>query len=213
MRIQNGYFLVGMFVLVAACATTQMYFGQFEGPFQLQFLNEKPGDRRMQLLQDVSYRDPSGKAWTAPKGYATDGASIPRALWSILGGPFDGPYRQAAVIHDYYCDIKTESSKDVHRIFYYAARASGVGERMAKVLYGGVLAGGPKWGSQKSSCHNCHQLPPNYGTDRNGVMFVRPVLTEQDAKKIAAWIEKTSPSLEEIDQFIEREFPKNVFGH
>ena len=42
-------------------------------------------------------------AWvTVPAGYLTDGASVPRALWSLI--PPWGAYGQAAVVHDLVCE-------------------------------------------------------------------------------------------------------------
>ena len=41
----------------------------------------------------------SGKTIAVPKGFLTDGASIPQFLWSML--PTWGAYSRAAVIHDY----------------------------------------------------------------------------------------------------------------
>lgn len=35
-----------------------------------------------------------------PGGFVTDGASIPRLLWTVVGHPL-GKYAQAAVLHDY----------------------------------------------------------------------------------------------------------------
>lgn len=35
-----------------------------------------------------------------PKGFITDGASIPKVCWTIIGHPF-GQALEAAVIHDY----------------------------------------------------------------------------------------------------------------
>jgi len=37
---------------------------------------------------------------TAPFDMETDGASIPRFFWRLIGPPLTGKYRQAAVIHD-----------------------------------------------------------------------------------------------------------------
>lgn len=37
-----------------------------------------------------------------PAGYLTDGASVPRAFWSII--PPWGNYGQAAIVHDYLCE-------------------------------------------------------------------------------------------------------------
>lgn len=43
------------------------------------------------------------KEWvTIPKGYLTDGASVPRVFWSLL--PPWGKYGQAVVVHDYLCE-------------------------------------------------------------------------------------------------------------
>ena len=45
----------------------------------------------------------SDSRWVyVPAGYLTDGASVPRALWSLI--PPWGPYGQAAVVHDIVCE-------------------------------------------------------------------------------------------------------------
>src|ERR1044071_5961302 len=46
--------------------------------------------RTMTLLTELRYTDPHGEVWIAPIGSLVDGASIPRYLWSIMGGPFEG---------------------------------------------------------------------------------------------------------------------------
>ena len=46
--------------------------------------------RTMTLLNELRYTDPKGVIWIAPAGSVIDGASIPRALWSLMGGPFEG---------------------------------------------------------------------------------------------------------------------------
>src|SRR5262245_19425098 len=56
--------------------------------------------RTMTLLGELRYTDPHGEEWIAPIGSIVDGASIPRYLWSIMGGPFEGKYRNASVLHD-----------------------------------------------------------------------------------------------------------------
>jgi len=38
---------------------------------------------------------------TVPKGYVTDGASIPRFLWRLCGSPMDLPRVYAAIVHDW----------------------------------------------------------------------------------------------------------------
>lgn len=40
---------------------------------------------------------------TVPAEFETDGATIPRALWSIIGPPMRGNHLIPALIHDYLC--------------------------------------------------------------------------------------------------------------
>ena len=42
-------------------------------------------DRRMKILHDFSFTDPRSRVWEAPAGSVVDGASIPRALWTVVG--------------------------------------------------------------------------------------------------------------------------------
>jgi hypothetical protein len=102
-------------------------------------------DRRMQLLEDFAFVDPNGVRWLAPGGSRIDGASIPRALWSIAGDPFSGTYRRASVLHDVACDARTQPSKVVHRMFYDAMVADGTSESQAVEFYTAVRLFGPHW--------------------------------------------------------------------
>ena len=104
-----------------------------------------PGTRNMRLVEPFTFVDSMGFRWTAPVGYETNGASIPRILWSIAGSPFDGPYRRAAVIHDWGCDARPVSSKQVHRMFYDAMLADGVDQDTATRFYAAVRLFGPRW--------------------------------------------------------------------
>jgi hypothetical protein len=102
--------------------------------------------RTMTLLNDVTFIDARGQRWTARRHSSIDGASIPQVLWSA-GGPYEGKYRDASVIHDYYCDETPKSRRwtDVHRMFYEAMLVSGVGQARALVMYGAVYRHGPRW--------------------------------------------------------------------
>jgi hypothetical protein len=104
------------------------------------------GDGRlMRLKQPYTFVDSACRKWIAPKGTLVDGASIPGALWSIIGGPFEGPYRNASVLHDWYCITRTMPWRDVHRMFFEGMIASGVPRIQAQILYGAVYLGGPRW--------------------------------------------------------------------
>jgi hypothetical protein len=69
-----------------------------------------------------------------PKGYVTDGASVPRIFWSIF--PPWGVYGQAAIVHDYLCDFRKltrngdkgvydMTQKEIDDIFYDAMKVAG----------------------------------------------------------------------------------------
>ena len=47
----------------------------------------------------------TGRYISIPAGYLTDGASVPRVLWSIV--PPWGRYGQAAIVHDFLCEYLT----------------------------------------------------------------------------------------------------------
>jgi hypothetical protein len=99
----------------------------------------------MELVEDFGYVDPSGLRWDAPSGSVIDGASIPRALWTVVGSPFTGEYRNGSVVHDVACVRKTKSWQTVHRMFYDAMRCGGVGEKRALFMYAAVFHFGPRW--------------------------------------------------------------------
>jgi hypothetical protein len=86
--------------------------GQFSSDPQAVWLTEDgTEDRNMQVLQTFSFTDPAGKAWQAPKDSVVDGASIPRALWTIVGSPYTGDYRRASIVHDVACADAGKDSK------------------------------------------------------------------------------------------------------
>jgi hypothetical protein len=117
-------------------------FGRYIGTVQAEWLSD---GRRMKLLADFIYVDPSEVQWLAPKGWVVDGASIPRIAWTLVGGPFEGKYRDASVIHDVACDQKAQPWELVHLTFYYGMRASGVKHGAALLMYWAVYFGGPRW--------------------------------------------------------------------
>jgi Protein of unknown function (DUF1353) len=86
------------------------------GKYQRRALVELLNDgRRVKLEEPFAYIDPGKIRWQVPKDAVVDGASIPRMLWLLLGGPFEGKYRNASIIHDWYCDIRVRPWKQVVR--------------------------------------------------------------------------------------------------
>ena len=106
--------------------------------------------RSMTLVEDLAFKDSAGATWKVPAGATVDGASVPQAFWSIAGSPFAGNYRNAAIIHDYYCQTRSRPWQDVHKMFLEAMIASAVPESQAQLLYLAVYRFGPRWDGPKN---------------------------------------------------------------
>jgi hypothetical protein len=88
-------------------------YGSFNGPVRARWLSD---GRYMALCNALEFTQSDRRLWTAPVGTRTDGASIPPIFWPFIGGPFEGKYRDASVVHDYECCTKTHAWRDVDRI-------------------------------------------------------------------------------------------------
>jgi hypothetical protein len=111
----------------------------FSGEVQAEWL---PDGETMRLLSPLRYTDHAGRVWTAPAGFVTDGASIPRALWIIVGAPFNGKYREAAVLHDAAYRTLGVTKEDADNMLWEASIELGCEEWLADLIYEGVRVGG-----------------------------------------------------------------------
>jgi hypothetical protein len=129
-------------ILLAALAVAGN-FGYFIGQPRTKW---SPDGRTMTLLADFTYVDSHSVRWTAPANSVIDGASIPQLFWSIVGGPYEGQYRNASIVHDTECQTPHKHDwRSVHRMFYSACRAGGVGLIKGKILFAAVYHFGPRW--------------------------------------------------------------------
>jgi hypothetical protein len=118
-------------------------YGWFEDCVRARWLDD---GRYMALLNPLVFHQTQGnRVWTAPARTRTDGASIPPAFWSIIGGPFEGKYRDASVNHDYECCVQQNPWREVHRMFYDGMMARGEEAWRAKLMYFAVFFFGPRW--------------------------------------------------------------------
>lgn len=141
-------------------ALAQEHFGEFLDKLKGIFLVETKPRPAFKLDGAFRFMDPNGLLWTVPSETQVDGASIPQLFWSLIGGPFEGPYINASVIHDYYCEKKERTAHDTHRNFYYGMRASGVSEWKAILMHWAVSTFGPSWRLERRVAiqHNCGQI-------------------------------------------------------
>ena len=63
----------------------------------------------------------------------------------IMGGPFEGKYRNASVLHDVAYGEHNRPWQDCDRMFYYAMRCSGVSAAEAKTMYYALYRFGHHW--------------------------------------------------------------------
>jgi hypothetical protein len=182
---RRSFILIAAAALSAACARgaiAEDNYGHFIGKFVAEFGND---GRKVTLLEPYSFVDPTGTEWDVPDGYKTDGASVPTALWALYP-PFTGTYRSAAVIHDYYCDAKTRSWQDTHKVFYYAMRAANVDEKTAKIMYGAVYLFGPRWG------------PGTQPGQHAAPIAATPERQEAVVKQLQDMVERENPDLDDL---------------
>jgi hypothetical protein len=71
-------------------------------PLRAQIFDYQHGKRRIILSAPFSAVTSMGVV-TAPAGMISDGGSIPRAAWSIVGHPLS-EFLEECVIHDWACD-------------------------------------------------------------------------------------------------------------
>jgi hypothetical protein len=114
----------------------------FENDVITKWLTGPGEDRDMELIECFAFVEPAQR-WEAPPGSVVNGASIPSGLWSIVGSPFVGNYRRAAVLHDvYYGDHQGKTRKRVDEMFRSAMLTDGVSDDKAQLMYAGVRVGG-----------------------------------------------------------------------
>jgi hypothetical protein len=112
-------------------------------------------DRCVRVFESFVQIDPDGRISLVPAGQVCDGASIPRLLWSLIGGPYEGKHRVPALSHDalyrthevvmMHQDLPMPVSinrRTADRMFLEGMRARGMAEWRCQIRYWGVRLGG-----------------------------------------------------------------------
>lgn len=82
-----------------------------------------------------------------PAGYETDGASIPRWAWSIVGTPGDSQFRIPSLVHDWLCDDAASQKQWRLRavadaVFWYLLGGFGVSMPLRLLMFTAVFTWG-----------------------------------------------------------------------
>jgi hypothetical protein len=209
-KIIQSFVFLGFMAVFAACASDKEPAESSgderseSGPSKWGYFNGEPvtkwnpDGRTMTLLTELRYTDPNGAVWVAPIGSVVDGASIPRYLWSIMGGPFEGKYRNASVLHDVAYGEHKRPWQDCDRMFYHAMRCGGVSGVEAKTMFYALYRFGRHW-----------KFPIKRGKP---VKFEGQLVARAEAipraipvnptqiNEARDWIRSADPSLDQIEQ-------------
>jgi hypothetical protein len=139
-----------------------------------------------------------------PKDAFVDGTSIPQPFWSIVGGPMEGQYRNASIVHDEACKRRTETWQSVHQMFYEACRCGGLPENRAKLLFAAVYHFGPHW--ELETLKETKVFPDKTGKTSEVIIersAGRETLTPPEpeaeiGKKLEKYINEKNPSVEDL---------------
>lgn len=102
--------------------------------FKSKLRTDKIDRRRWVLISPLVYD--GSKKYVVPKGFETDGASIPRIAWWFCH-PMDGNHAKPSVLHDYLCET-SYNQPHTDKIFLEAMEANGVGWLKRTVMFNSV---------------------------------------------------------------------------
>lgn len=86
------------------------------------------------LKSSLTYENDQYKV-TIKSGLLTDGASIPKVLWSIIGCPMNGKYVGSALIHDGLYASHALSKEESDLLFLDMMKDNGVTEWRRTLMY------------------------------------------------------------------------------
>lgn len=198
--------VVLMVYSVANNALAQMQ-GRFEGDLVLKAL---PDGRNMQLVHPFNYTDSRNVPWPVPAGTIVDGASIPRVFWSIVGAPYTGKYRDASVIHDYYCETHSRHWKAVHKVFYDGMLARGVDPVQAEIMYLAVYRFGPRWDYDADACF-CEGCPSCANPKIKKIKSYQPKYNQRDFDILKSKIVTSEFTLKELEELADYQVNSEIF--
>ena len=99
------------------------------------------GKQAYELIEPLVYNNGRFILKVKPK-FDFDGASIPKALWGIIGSPMTGGYQRSACLHDALYASEYFDRKQCDDLFLEAMESDGVGYFKRYAMYWAVIAAG-----------------------------------------------------------------------
>lgn len=187
--MRGWLFFWGFFLCLVTPGRAQL--NQFIGSAQTQQVASGDSLQMVKLLTDFGYVDSQGKTWHVPAGAIIDESTIPRSSWVPMEAPLTSAYRNAAIIHNYYCKQKKEHWFSVHRMFYEACLATGLSEAAAKTLFARVFAFTQRWNA-------VYDRNRTTETAFRGYELTNVSVPEADFIEVKHWIDTKNIPFDEI---------------
>lgn len=113
----------------------------FSGQLDLRYIDAGP-DRHLWRLLDAFGCEWHGGSIVAPRGFVTDGPSVPKRFRSIV--PITGAEWPASVVHDFLYVTEPDgwTREMADDLFLAGLKASGVGRLKRNLMYSAVRVGG-----------------------------------------------------------------------
>lgn len=100
------------------------------------------GGRFVRTDHPFLFIDKHGVEWAVRRGLISDGATIPRLFWPLIGGPFEGNHRRAAILHDAAYADQFRPRREADAMLFAAMRCDGGALADSIVIYLAVRAFG-----------------------------------------------------------------------
>lgn len=168
--------------------------GRFHGRVIVEWVDDSPFIASMRLVEEFSFQQANGKSWVVPAQTTVDGRFAPPLFTRLVGHPFEGGFRKAAIVYDYVSGDMTQPWSEAQRMFYEASVVEGILPIEAKVMYMLMNAAGSRWAERRSSScfSSCH-------TGDHDLVW-RPLVDDDPVVALVSWVRQSDPSLDEIDQ-------------
>lgn len=103
------------------------------------------GETVVRLMESIEYATGPLGVVTVPKFFVSDGCSMPRLFWRVLGHPFDMRFLREAILHDWLYQFQPCDRKTADQIFRDALAGKLSWLRRAAIYRGLRLGGWVAW--------------------------------------------------------------------
>ncbi|UCD67620.1 MAG: DUF1353 domain-containing protein [Betaproteobacteria bacterium] len=184
---------------------------RFDGRIILEWIDDNEFVASMRLVESFSFTQADGKIWPVPAGSVVDGRSMSPLFVRLLGHPFEGGFRQTAVVYDHAAKQQSKPWHEAQKMFLEGSIIEGILPIEAKVMYLLLNATGPRWVVRgESSCFNqCHHTG-------DAELVWRPLVDDEPVVGLISWVRDEDPTIHDIQQRVGDVIlhpGPHIFGH